>query len=84
MSKHQTREAIIRRPHKLFHCVANTRLADYILEMRDISVDESEELPQILHPLVNDGPPALAGRNAQVRQRVPQRLLPFFNRLSAS
>ena len=26
--------------------------ADYILEMRDISVDESEELPQILHPLV--------------------------------
>ena len=35
--------------------------------MRDISVDESEELPQILHPLVNDGPPALAGRNAQAR-----------------
>ncbi len=32
-------------------------------------MDESEELPQILHTLVNDGPPALAGRNAQVRRR---------------
>ena len=29
-------------------------------------MDESEELPQILHPLVNDGPPALTGRSAQV------------------
>ena len=42
--------------------------ADHILEMRDISVDESEELPQILHPLVNDSPPALAGRNAPPSQ----------------
>ena len=51
--------------------------ADYILEMRDISVDESEELPQILHPLVNDGPPALAGRNAAVSpaSRCPAALL---------
>ena len=30
--------------------------------MRDISVDESEELPQILHSLVNDSPAAVAGR----------------------
>lgn len=32
--------------------------------MRDISVDESEELPQILHSLVTDSPAAVSGRSA--------------------
>ena len=32
--------------------------------MRDISVEESEELPQILHSLVRDGPAAAAGHSA--------------------
>ena len=39
-------------------------MAGCLLDMRDISVDESEELPQILHPLVNDAPAAVAGRGA--------------------
>ena len=42
--------------------VSRSTCAGYILEMRDISVDESEELPQILHSLVNDSPAAVAGR----------------------
>jgi len=35
--------------------------AEDILAMRDIGVEESEELPQILHMLVDDGPAAAVG-----------------------
>jgi hypothetical protein len=36
-----------------------------VLAMRDIGVEESEELPQILHALVDDSPEAAIGRRAE-------------------
>lgn len=38
-----------------------TNIIGDILAMRDISVEESEELPQVLHVLVDDGPVAAVG-----------------------
>lgn len=36
-----------------------------VLALRDIGVEESEELPQILHALVDDAPSAAVGRTAE-------------------
>lgn len=43
----------------------STRIIGQVLAMRDIGVEESEELPQILHALVDDSPEAAIGRRAE-------------------
>lgn len=43
-----------------------------VLALRDIGVEESEELPQILHALVDDGPAAAVGRGGEAREALTQ------------
>lgn len=43
-----------------------------VLALRDIGVEESEQLPQILHALVDDGPAAAVGRGGEAREALTQ------------
>lgn len=50
-------------------------LADDLMSINDISVDESEDLPKILGPLVEEGPLAALGRAHQSGSHSPKAAL---------